>query len=432
MWAGLAASLIHKLSGNSWSVASHIDNFGIASLFRGVFGKDAGLMPQGFAMTDAAPIPLCDLNAQYSRLQADLEASVLRVLRSGQAINGPDVAAFEAEAAAYCGVKHAVGCANGTDAILLALVALDIGPGDEVILPPFTFFATVGSVLRCGATPVFVDIDAETYNLDPGKIENAITDKTRAVMPVHLYGQCAEMGPICDIAKQNGLFVIEDAAQSFGAEYQGKRCGGLGDIASFSFYPSKNLGTLGDAGMVTTDRDDFAKKLIALRNHGCEVKYYHRHLGWNARLDTLHAAMLRVKLSHVDAWIDGRRAAASRYSQMIDAAGLSGYFTKPIAESFGKHSYNQYVVRVARGERDALVASLKANKIGCEVYYPLSLHLQECVKPLGYRIGDFPVSEAASREVLALPMFPEISSTQQQRVIDACAAFGLSAVKIAA
>ncbi|CAN5135774.1 DegT/DnrJ/EryC1/StrS family aminotransferase [soil metagenome] len=383
-------------------------------------------------MADVTPIPLCDMNAQYAPLASDLEAGVLRVLRSGMGINGPDVAAFEKEAASYCGAKHAVGCANGTDAILLALAALDIGPGDEVILPPFTFFATVGSVLRCGATPVFVDIDPDTYNLDAGLIEDAITDATRAIMPVHLYGQCADMVPIQQIARENGLYIIEDAAQSFGAEYQGKRCGTLGDIASFSFYPSKNLGTLGDAGMVTTDNDEFAKKLFALRNHGCEVKYYHKHLGWNARLDTLHAAMLRVKLPHVNSWIEGRRAAASRYDRLIDSAGLNGFFTKPTVSSLGKHSFNQYVVRVHGGQRDALVATLKDQKIGCEIYYPLSLHLQECIRPLGYKPGDFPVSENATTSVMALPMFPELTESQQRRVIDVCAAFAAKSQRMAA
>ncbi len=383
-------------------------------------------------MSDTTPVPLCDIHAQYAALQSELEAATLRVLRSGQAINGPDVAAFEAEAAAYCGAKHAIGCANGTDAILLALAALDIGPDDEVILPPFTFFATVGSILRTGATPVFVDIDPDTYNLDPLKIEAAITDNTRAIMPVHLYGQCADMGPIRQIAKENGVYVIEDAAQSFGASYRGVKCGTLGDIASFSFYPSKNLGTLGDAGMVTTDDDDFAKKLFALRNHGCEVKYFHKHLGWNARLDTLHAAMLRVKLPHVDGWIEGRRAAAARYDSLIVEYGLNGFFTRPTVSIEGMHSFNQYVVRVADGRRDALVAHLREHKIGCEIYYPLSLHQQECIRPLGYHTGQFPVSEAATQSVLALPMFPELTEAQQRRVMDVTAAFAQSAMQRAA
>lgn len=372
---------------------------------------------------DAPAVPLCDINAQYASLKADLEAAVLRVLQSGQAINGPDVAAFEAEAARYCGAKHAIGCANGTDAILLALAALDIGPGDEVIMPPFTFFATLGSVLRVGATPVFVDIEPDTFNLDPGKIEDAITDNTRAILPVHLYGQCADMDPIRQIAKDNGIYVIEDAAQSFGAEYRGQRCGTLGDIATFSFYPSKNLGTLGDAGMVTTHDDALAKKLLALRNHGCEKKYHHKYIGWNARLDTLHAAMLRVKLPHVDRWIEGRRAAAQRYDNLIEKSGLTDFFTRPYVDPNGRHSFNQYVVRVAGGLRDALVSRLQSYRIGCEVYYPISLHLQECVKPLGYRPGQFPMSETATGEVLALPMFAELKVEQQRRVIDVCSEF---------
>lgn len=374
-------------------------------------------------MADTSPVPLCDISAQYSTMRGDLEAAVLRVLESGQAINGPDVTLFEKEAAAYCGVRHAIGCANGTDAILLALAALDIGPGDEVIMPPFTFFATLGSVLRIGATPVFADIDEDTYNLDPQKIEEAITDNTRAIIPVHLYGQCAEMGPIKQIAKENGLYVIEDAAQSYGASYRGIKCGSLGDIATFSFYPSKNLGTLGDAGMVTTNDDDLAKKLFALRNHGSEVKYFHKYVGWNARLDTLHAAMLRVKIPHVDGWIECRRAAADRYDRMIDEYGLNGFFTKPVRHSEGQHSFNQYVVRVAEGRRGELVMWLKDRKIGCEIYYPLSLHQQECIRHLGYKCGMFPVSEAATECVLALPMFPELKESQQHQVLGACKAF---------
>lgn len=383
-------------------------------------------------MPDSAPIPLCDIHQQYAALRPDLEAAVLRVMQSGQAINGPDVAAFEQEAAAYCGVPHAIGCANGTDAILLALAALDIGPGDEVIMPPFTFFATVGSVLRLGAVPVFADIDPETYNLDPDLVEAAITDATRAILPVHLYGQCADMDPIRQIARENGLFVIEDAAQSFGAAYRGQRCGGLGDVASFSFYPSKNLGTLGDAGLVTTRDAAVAARLRALRNHGCEVKYYHKYVGWNARLDTLHAAMLRVKLPHVDRWIAGRRDAAARYDALIDEFALGEFLHKPIAQPQGLHSYNQYVVRVADGMRDALAKAFKDQSIGCEIYYPLPLHLQECVKPLGYRAGQFPVSEAAAKSVLALPMFPELAASQQRRVMEVCAAVARQPVRRAA
>lgn len=382
-------------------------------------------------MTDR-PVPLCDINAQYRQLQADIDAAVLRVVASGQAINGPDVAAFEQEAAAYCGAKHAVGCANGTDAISLALAALDIGRGDEVILPPFTFFATVGSVLRIGARPVFADIDPLSYNLDPREVEKQITPNTRAIMPVHLFGQCADMDPILELAKQNDLAVIEDAAQAYGATYKGRKAGSMGDVNCFSFYPSKNLGTLGDAGMVTTNDTGLAKKLQALRNHGCEVKYFHKHLGWNARLDTVQAAILRTKVPHVDRWLDGRRAAASRYDKLIGEYGLDGYLRKPTRDGNGDHTFNQYVVRAADGRRDALVQHLKANQVGCEVYYPLPLHLQECVKPLGYAAGDFPVSEQAAREVLALPMFAELTEAQQRRVLGVCTTFGWGGARKAA
>ena len=370
-----------------------------------------------------APVPLCDIGLQYRDHQDEIEAAVLGVLRSGQAILGPVVAAFEQEAADYCRATHALGCGSGTDALLLALHALDIGPGDEVILPPFTFFATVGSVTRVGATPVFVDVDPDTYNIDPALIEAAITPRTRAIMPVHLFGRCAEMDAIWDIADRHGLYVIEDAAQSFGSDYRGRRCGSLGVISCFSFYPSKNLGTLGDAGMVTTNNADLHAKMAALRNHGCEVKYYHKYVGWNARLDAVHAAILRVKLPHVDAWIEGRRAAAGRYDTLIAAQGLDGFFERPALNPSGLHTFNQYVVRVAGGQRDALVKFLKAEGVGCEVYYPLPLHQQECLTHLGHRAGDFPVSEAAAKGVLALPIFPEITEAQQVRVVEVCGQF---------
>ncbi len=370
-----------------------------------------------------APVPLCDIGLQYRDHQHEIEAAVLGVLRSGQAILGPVVAAFEQEAADYCRATHALGCGSGTDALLLALHALDIGPGDEVILPPFTFFATVGSVTRVGATPVFVDVDPDTYNSDPALIEAAITPRTRAIMPVHLFGRCAEMDAIWDIADRHGLYVIEDAAQSFGSDYRGRRCGSLGVISCFSFYPSKNLGTLGDAGMVTTNNADLHAKMAALRNHGCEVKYYHKYVGWNARLDAVHAAILRVKLPHVDAWIEGRRAAAGRYDTLIAAQGLDGFFERPTPNPSGLHTFNQYVVRVTGGQRDALVKFLKAEGVGCEVYYPLPLHQQECLTHLGHRAGDFPVSEASAKSVLALPIFPEITEAQQVRVVEVCRQF---------
>jgi dTDP-4-amino-4,6-dideoxygalactose transaminase len=307
--------------------------------------------------------------------------------------------------------------------LLLALTALEIGPGDEVILPPFTFFATLGSVMRTGATPVFADIDPLSYNLDPEKFESRITPRTKAVIPVHLYGQCADMNAICEIAARHGIAVIEDAAQSFGAEYHGRRCGGFGVIGCFSFYPSKNLGTLGDGGMVTTNDDALAKKLTALRVHGSEEKYYHKYLGWNARLDAIHAAILRAKLPHVDRWISQRQAAASRYDLLIERSGLNGFIQRPVNRPFCKHTYNQYVIRVPSADRPHLVAHLKAEAISCDIYYPLCLHQQECALSLGYATGDFPVAEAAAASVLALPMFPEITEEQQKQVVSSIAGY---------
>ena len=325
-----------------------------------------------------------------------------------------------------------MGCGSGTDALLLALTALDLGPGDEVILPPFTFFATLGSILRVGATPVFVDIDPETYNLDPQLIEAAVTPRTRAIMPVHLFGQCADMDPIFDCADRHGLYVIEDAAQSFGSEYKGRRCGTLGVISAFSFYPSKNLGTMGDAGLVTTNRLELHQKMVALRNHGSEVKYYHKYVGWNARIDALHAAMLRVKLRRVDEWLLGRQQAAARYDDLIGEMRLGGVVSRPVDRGYGKHTFNQYVVRVANGQRDQLLKHLKSEQIGCEVYYPLCLHQQECVRGRGFDFGHFPVSERAAEEVLALPMFPEITEAQQRRALEVVAAFGSQRARRAA
>jgi dTDP-4-amino-4,6-dideoxygalactose transaminase len=368
-------------------------------------------------------VPLCDILGQYRTLEAEIDAAVLKVLKSGQAIGGPEVTGFEQEAAAYCGADFAIGCADGTNALLLALQALDIGPGDEVIMPPFTFFATLGSVIRCGATPIFADIDPLSYNIDPTEIAKKITPRTRAIMPVHLFGQCADMEPIWELANRHNLYVIEDAAQSFGAEYQGRRCGNLGVVSCFSFYPSKNIGTMGDAGMVTTSDPAVAKKLQALRNHGSEVKYFHKYFGWNARLDAIHAAILRVKLPHVDRWIEGRRSAAERYDRLLEQAGLNGFFHRPVRSPDRLHTFNQYVVRVAATHRDKLVKHLKTENVGCEIYYPLCLHQQECISHLGYRPGDFPHGEEAARTVLALPMYPEITLELQRRVIEVCSGY---------
>jgi dTDP-4-amino-4,6-dideoxygalactose transaminase len=369
------------------------------------------------------PVPLCDIPLQYRFLKDEIDAAVLRVLESGQVVLGPEVAAFEKEAAAYCGAAHAVGCGSGTDALVLALHALGIGPGDEVIVPPFTFFATVSSVCRVGATPVFADIDPVTFNIDPAEIRAKVTPKTRAVVPVHLFGQCCDMDAIRKTAEDYGLYVVEDAAQSFGSEYKGVRCGTLGHVSAFSFYPTKNLGSLGDAGLVTTDDPDLAKRLRALRVHGSEVKYYHTMIGYNMRLDAVHAAILRVKLPHVPDWLAAREAAAKRYDKLIERYQLHGWVQRPTAAPDCRHTFNQYVIRVPAGHRDSLVKYLKESGVGVEVYYPLCLHQQECFAFLGYRAGDFPASEEAAREVLALPMFPEITPEQQDRAVGTVAGY---------
>ncbi|HYV39583.1 MAG TPA: DegT/DnrJ/EryC1/StrS family aminotransferase [Gemmataceae bacterium] len=374
-------------------------------------------------MNKTLGVPLCDLSGQYRELEGELLDAVARVLRSGQVIQGPEVANFEQEVAQYCGANHGVGCSSGTDALLLALHALGIGAGDEVILPPFTFFATVGAVCRAGAKPVFADIDPVTYNIDPVQVDNMITPDTRAIMPVHLYGQCADMEPLWSIAEQHGLPIIEDAAQAIGAEYQGKRAGTLGAIGCFSFYPSKNLGTYGDAGAVVTNDLEWAKHMACLRVHGMEPKYHHKYLGWNARLDAIQAAFLRVKLPHLDSWIEGRQQAAQRYDALIEDNRLGHFMERPVVMPNRRHVFNQYVVRVANGERDSLVKHLQSERIGCDIYYPIPLHLQQCMQYLGHGVGDFPVSEEASRCVMALPMFPEINVDQQERVVQSCAAY---------
>lgn len=368
-------------------------------------------------------IPLCDLQPQLRELGPEIEAAVHRVLRSGQVILGPEVAALEEEVARYCGVGYGVGCASGTDALLLALQALGIGPGDEVILPPFTFFASVGVVCRSGARPVFADIDPVTYNIDPVQVENKVTRRTRAIMPVHLYGQCADMTPLWDTAQRYDIPIIEDAAQAIGAEYQNKRAGSLGAFGCFSFYPSKNLGAYGDAGMVVTNDPEWAARLNSLRDHGMEPRYYHKYMGWNARLDAIQAAMLRVKMPHLETWTAARQEVARRYDQLIEEHYLTGFLERPVIRPNRRHVFHQYVVRVAGGQRDALVAYFKTARIGCAIYYPVPLHRQKCLAYLGYQEGDFPATEQACREVLAFPMYPELTMEQQRYVIESCATF---------
>jgi dTDP-4-amino-4,6-dideoxygalactose transaminase len=383
-------------------------------------------------MNQALGVPLCDLQAQYRPLQGEIQEALARVLASGQVILGPEVEALENEIACYCGAGFAVGCSSGSDALLLALHALGVGPGDEVILPPFTFFATAGAVCRTGARPVFADIDPVTCNLDPLQVEDKITSRTRAILPVHLFGQCADMEALWPMAERHDLPIIEDAAQAIGADYQGKRTGTLGAIACFSFYPSKNLGAYGDAGMAVTSDPEWAARMACLRVHGMEPKYFHKSLGWNARLDALQAAVLRVKLPHLDRWIDARQQAAARYDALIGEFHLADFLAPPAIQPERRHVFNQYVVRVAPGQRDALVRHLRAQRIGCEIYYPVPLHLQQCLAYLGYQIGDFPVSEEACQCVLALPIYPELTIDQQHHVIHSCSTFLRKQTRMAA
>lgn len=371
-----------------------------------------------------APVPLLDLNAQHRPLRAELDAAIARVLNHGHFINGPEVAELEAAVALRCGTKHGVGVSSGTDALLVALMAIDLKPGDEVITSAYSFFATAGAVARLGGVPVFVDIDPVTFNLDPAAVEKAVTKKTRAVIPVHLFGQCADMKPILETARRRGLRVIEDAAQAIGAEYlDGRRAGAMGDIGCFSFFPSKNLGAMGDAGMVVTGDDDLAERLRLLRNHGSKPKYHHKLIGGNFRLDTLQAAILLVKLSHLDGWTRKRQENAARYERLLSEGGPAGKGVRvPAAAyraggaSFG-HIYNQFVVRLA--DREGAIERLRREGIGAEVYYPVPFHLQECFKALGYNQGDFPRSEEAAKDSLALPIYPELGPEQQARVVSA-------------
>ncbi len=369
-----------------------------------------------FAM-DPPAVPALDLRAQYQAIRDEIDRVVREVIESQHFVLGPEVAGLEADVARYCGVSHGVGCASGSDALLLPLLALGAEPGDEVITTPYSFFATAGSIWRTGAKPVFVDIEPDTYNLDPAGIEAAITPRTRAIIPVHLYGQAAEMDPINKVAATHGLTVLEDAAQAIGAAYHGTRSGGLGHVAAFSFYPSKNLGGFGDAGMVMTDDPELARRVARLRVHGMEPKYHHHEVGFNSRLDALQAAVLRVKLRHLDRWTADRRVAAARYRALFCEQRLTERVGLPTERPGLFHVYNQFVIRVPAASRDALRAYLTTHRIGTEIYYPIPLHLQVCFASLGHKPGDFPVAEAAARETLALPMYPELTDEAQRHVV---------------
>jgi len=411
--------------------------------------------------TDITEVPLLDLNAQYDSIKEEVQEAVNRVLESQYFIMGPEVSSFEEKVAKYCNSRHAIGCASGSDALLLSLMALDIGPGDGVITTPYTFFATAGAISRLGATPIFLDIDPHTYNLDPNHLEDflegnhPIHDKlnagdlnVKAVIPVHLYGQMADMDPVVRLAEKYGLKVIEDAAQAIGAEYKGRRAGSIGDFGCFSFFPSKNLGGYGDGGLITTDDSEMAEKLRVLRLHGAKPKYHHSLVGINSRLDALQAAVLDVKLKYLDQWSDDSRERAMTYNRLFEQAGLKGdpeaisclgscskmgseeCALKKSKESVmlpeekegkpengGRHVYHQYVIRT--GARQEIMEAFDERNIGYSIYYPVPLHEQECFKYLGYEPSDCPISTCASNTTLALPIYPELTEAQQAYVVDA-------------
>ncbi|MBI3610060.1 MAG: DegT/DnrJ/EryC1/StrS family aminotransferase [Nitrospirae bacterium] len=359
-------------------------------------------------------VPLLDLKAHHEPIYKEILDAIEQVIHSQAFILGPDVKKLEERVVSYCQTRFAIGVSSGTDALLVSLMALEIGLGDEVITTPYSFFATAGSITRVGAKPVFVDIDPVTYNIDPGKIEKAITPKTKAIIPVHLFGQCADMEPILKVAKQHNIKVVEDAAQAIGAEYKdGRRAGSMGDLGCLSFFPSKNLGAMGDGGMVVTNDPELAEKVRILRVHGGKPKYYHKLIGGNFRLDALQAAILRVKLRYLDGWSKTRRENAERYRALFGETGLTDRVILP--KDVPGHIYNQFVIRVP--ERDRLQAFLKEGEIGTEVYYPLPLHLQECFKGLEYSKGDFPNAEQASADSLAIPSYPELAPAQQAYVV---------------
>ncbi len=366
--------------------------------------------------TAGAPsVPLLDLSAQWRSLRDETLAAIARVCDTQRFILGAEVEALERELAGMLRVDHAIGVSSGTDALVCSLMALGVGPGDEVITSTYSFFATAGSIARLGATPVLVDIDPDTYNLDAAAIAAAVTENTKAIMPVHLFGQCADMDAVTDVASRAGVPIIEDAAQAIGSVYKGHTAGSLGLFGCFSFFPSKNLGAFGDAGLITTNDDRLAGRLRLLRNHGAEHQYFHRIVGGNFRIDALQAAILRVKAPYLEAWTAGRRQNAERYRALFAAANLLSRVTLPIESPDSVHIYNQFIIRVPH--RDQVKERLAAYGVGTAIYYPVPFHLQECFAGLGYRAGAFPLAEAAARETLALPIFPELSEAQQAHVV---------------
>jgi dTDP-4-amino-4,6-dideoxygalactose transaminase len=389
------------------------------------------------ADSTAAPVPLLDLRRQYLTIRDDVRKAIDHICETQHLILGEEVANFEREVAAYTGVAECVSCASGTDALWLALAASGVEAGDAVITTPFTFFATASTIVRCGARPIFIDVEPGTLNLDPAKVRQYLRSggsSVKAMMPVHLYGQCTDMDAFQDIAREFKVAIVEDAAQAFGATWRGKRAGSFGASAGFSFYPTKNLSAFGDGGCVTTDDPHIAARIRKLRNHGSDRRYYHEEIGWNSRLDAMQAAVLRVKMNHIDEWNARRRELAANYDRLFENAGLSD--PRPDSNSLATgdrpvrllstspqagHIFHQYVVRVPR--RDELRQFLTDRKIGSEIYYPVPLHLQQCFSYLGYTSGDLPHSESAAHDVLALPVFPELREDEQHRVVEAIAEF---------
>src|SRR5262249_34823157 len=364
---------------------------------------------------------LIDLSGQHRFLRSELVTAIEGVLDSQQFVLGSEVMALESELANYCRTKFAIGCASGSDALLLALMALDLAPGDEVITAPFTFFATGAAIVRLGATPKFVDIDPQTYNIDTQQIAAAITSRTKAILPVHLYGQCADMDALLEISRRNQIPLVEDAAQAIGAEDNGRRAGSMGEIGCFSFYPTKNLGGAGDGGMLVTQDDDINKRLRKLRVHGGATEYHHDEVGINSRLDALQAVVLRVKLKYLDEWSAARRQKADRYTELINDAGIADRFVPPFIRPGARHIFHQYVIRTPGNEE--VIKYLAQHNIGSKVYYPVPLHQQQCFAFLGYKEGQFREAERAARETLALPCFPELTDQQQAFVIETLARF---------
>jgi dTDP-4-amino-4,6-dideoxygalactose transaminase len=366
-------------------------------------------------------VPLLDLKAQYRAIRAEVLEAIAMVCDEQGFVLGPRVSAFEGAIAKYVGSTHAIGCASGSDALLLALMAMGVKAGDEVITVPFTFFATAGAISRLGAKPVFVDIQPDTFNIDPEQVARALTPRTRAIIPVHLFGQCADMAALIQLARQKHVRVLEDACQAIGATQQGKGAGILGDTGCFSFFPTKNLGGFGDGGIITTNDDGLAESIAMLRVHGSRVRYLHEAVGINSRLDALQAAVLHVKLKYLDQWTEDRRRNAARYGQLFTGAKLQDRVVLPPTAPGNFHVYNQYTVRVQK--RDELRTFLKDNGVGTEVYYPLPMHLQNCYRDLGHQKGAFPVSERAAEEVLSLPIYAELTGEQQSYVVDRIAEF---------